>query len=163
MNFLLYRRLFFSSTEPILVEVFVFNFLHCFRCPSDVYLNRLTSAEIDYVYDLWPLNDVYTRDDIRYPVEQNVAFGLFHKTSNELLAWVMQAHYGAIGMLYTKENVRRHGYAKTLIKLMVGELTKNSVLPYATIMACNAKSISLFHSLGFRQISPMRYVAVCKN
>lgn len=140
-----------------------FIILDFFRCLPDVNLKRLTSADIDCIFDLWPLNDVYTRDDIRCPVEQNVAFGLYHKRSNEPLAWVMQTHYGAIGMLYTKENVRRNGYARTLIKVMVKELTKNSVLPYATIIATNAKSISLFHSMGFRQISPMRYVAVCKN
>ncbi len=134
-----------------------------FRYPSDVYVARLSINELDYIYDHWPHHDVYTKDDIQYPIERSASFGLFKKDTGELMAWVMQAHYGAIGLLYTKESVRRRGYAKILVKLIAQEFAKMSIQPYAMIMASNVKSISLFHSIGFRYITPMKYIMVCKK
>ena len=91
------------------------------------------------------------------------SYGIYERENNELLAWVMQTHYGGIGMLYTKETVRRHGYAKVLVMMMAKKLAEEVIQPYAMIVESNTKSISLFHSMGFKHISLMRYVKVFKE
>lgn len=105
---------------------------------------------------------MYTKDAIRYAID-SLSFGVFSKKSDELLAWVMQTHYGAIGMLYTIESARGNGYAKLLVKIMSKELAKLMIHPYALIMESNTKSLSLFHSVGFRQITRMKYIIVSKE
>lgn len=115
---------------------------------------------MDTIYDLWPLTDIHTKDDIINSIELSFSFGVYSREDNELLAWVMQAHYGAVGMLYTKENVRRHGYAKILVMKMAKKMVEEGIPPYAMIMESNTKSISLFHSIGFKQITRMKYLKV---
>lgn len=128
--------------------------------PDDVYVARLTMDDVDLIYDLWPLTDIHTKEDIINSIESGPSFGVFSKFDNEPLAWVMQAHYGAIGMLYTKESVRRHGYAKILVMMMARKMVEEGIPPYASIVETNTKSITLFHSIGFKQMTRMRYLRV---
>lgn len=128
-----------------------------------MYLANLTKKHADTIFDLWPLQDVHTREDVVNSIEMSISYGLFDNDTHELLAWVLQTHYGALGTLYTKESVRRNGYAKILVMLMSKMLAEDIIQPYALIVESNTKSLALFHSLGYKEITPMRYVKVVRD
>lgn len=129
-----------------------------------MYLKRLTLEDnVDLIYDLWTNKVIHTKEDIINIISKSFAYGLLSKSNNELLAWVMLSHYGAIGTLYTLESARKRGFAKILVKKISKELAREMIPPYTTIVEKNITSISLFRSLGFNQITRFRYVSVVQN
>ena len=133
----------------------------CYSIPDDITIRPLKIEDIDSIYDVWPQKDVWTVDEIIYAIQCNVSFGLFTKNTNDIRAWVMFAHYGGVRMLYTKEDFRRLGYARLLVKLITKELAKIGVTPSAAIMAINAKSLALFNGLGYEKVTDIKYFNVC--
>ncbi|XP_065207068.1 uncharacterized protein LOC135836269 [Planococcus citri] len=133
-------------------------------CPDNVYVKKLTTEDnVDLIYERWTNKVIHTKEDIINIIELSFAYGIFSKSDNELLAWVMLSHYGAIGTLYTMEHARKCGYAKILIKIISKELVQEMIPIYTAIVVKNITSISLFQSIGFKQVGNFRYVNVVRN
>lgn len=134
-----------------------------YRYPDDVYEASLTKDYVEIIYEAYSLMNVHTKEQISNSIELSFSYGVFSKFNNELLAWVMQTHFGAVGMLYILEKARRRGFAKTLVMRMAKKMSEEGIPPYAMIMESNEKSFSLSHSIGPEEIICIKYLKVNQN
>ncbi|KAG5867387.1 hypothetical protein JTB14_022925 [Gonioctena quinquepunctata] len=133
------------------------------ECPPDVKLAKLEITHSNLVNTHWtnsfPNSEVYVAEFIK----NNGGFGLFLKSTNELVAWVFKTAVGKIGLLHTLETHRKKGYASILIK----ELSKNIALDgedvTTNVIVTNEASKKLMEKLGFRNVGLCYYITLEEN
>lgn len=75
--------------------------------------------------------------------------GIRDKESGELVAWALTHIDCHIGIVHTKENFRKKGYAKRVMTFLSLEFAKSGRVPHVVIATDNTASIALFNALGF--------------
>lgn len=83
----------------------------------------------------------------------NGGYGLFLKSDNSIVAWVLKNHLGALAILQTVEEHKRKGYGSLITKVLSQEIAKEGHEPIAMVLIENVTSQKLFKNLGFQIIS----------
>ncbi len=99
------------------------------------------------------MNHIFTKEHLQDCLcsDDRFAFGIFEKQTNELLSRCMRSN-GDITALQTVQKARGKGYAKLLIKKVSKTLAELSIQPFAYADLSNKSSISVFHSVGYKNL-----------
>ncbi|XP_008190613.1 uncharacterized protein LOC663674 isoform X2 [Tribolium castaneum] len=122
------------------------------ECPSDVYLKKLEPSAGQQVDTIWPHRFLGSDQYLSNFIEANGGYGLFLKSTNEMVAWVLKHAWGHLAMLQTEEAHKRKGYASLVTKALSKEIAEEGHWPLGTILLENKNSISMFEKLGFSSI-----------
>lgn len=132
------------------------------KCPDNVYIAPLERNDLDYLYDIWMLRDIYTIEELYNTSRLNFGYGVFEKDSGTLLAWAMQSHYGGVGMLQTREGHARKGYARLICSYVTKKLADLPIKPHSLVKADNIVSKKLFWSIGYEEVASMKYFKISR-
>ncbi|KAJ8977607.1 hypothetical protein NQ317_011779 [Molorchus minor] len=98
-------------------------------CPPEVYIGKLNKNHVLDVNSRWPHRYRNSDKFISFLIEMNDAYGVFLKSNDELVAWILLSVMGQMAILQTKEGYERKGYASLVVKYMSKELAKKVKLP----------------------------------
>lgn len=132
----------------------------CYSCSEDVYLAPLKTSDVSYIHSVWAHNDVYTVAELEDTVRLNGGVGVFSASDDNLLAWVMHTHYGGVGVLQTRSDQMRRGYASLVARCISRAMAHLGISPHACVMNSNTKSQNLFKSIGYSRVSDIQYICV---
>lgn len=88
----------------------------------------------------------------------NKSLGLFLKSDDSLVCWVLGSPMGQMSTLQTDVNHKRKGYATLITKAKSKELAQDGFNPLGTIVQGNVASETMFSKLGFRSIDTCTFV-----
>ncbi|XP_044265554.1 uncharacterized protein LOC123011912 [Tribolium madens] len=127
--------------------------------PSGVYVKKIDASLANQINSFWLYSS--PGSDLKYLyslLEMNGGFGVFLEGTNEIVAWILKHCLGHIGMLHTKEEYRKNGYAILITKFLAEEIRKDGSCPFATIYSDNVASIRMFEKIGFQTIGTCAYL-----
>ncbi|XP_065216427.1 uncharacterized protein LOC135842745 [Planococcus citri] len=134
-------------------------------CPDRVEFAPLNDQHANEIHNLWGLKYDYSVDALKYSIRYNneAAYGVFCKTSGELLSRCIRSHTGFLGALQTVKSAQNKGYAKLLLKYIAKRLAEKDILPCGFIEDDNFASLHVFRSLGFKDMCKMKNYTAHKN
>lgn len=91
-------------------------------------------------------------------IEMNSSFGVFLKSDNTLVCWVLLNHLGLISNLQTLPEYERKGYGTLVTKALCKEIARSGCNPVTCTMKGNAQSEKLFGKLGFKKYDDCIFV-----
>ncbi|KAK9694192.1 FR47-like protein [Popillia japonica] len=128
------------------------------ECPDDVYIGKLdqshlklNQSHLKLVNSHWPHRFEGSEEYLGTYVEMNNCYGIFLKSNDELVCWIMKNNMGQLSVLQTLPEYTRKGYATILTKMLSKEIAEEGHHPLATIVVGNIASEMLFKKLGFRK------------
>ncbi|XP_074037421.1 uncharacterized protein isoform X2 [Leptinotarsa decemlineata] len=121
------------------------------ECPDDVKFEKIELSHIQTAKSVWFFDD-YNRsyEYVCSLIEHNGGVGLFLKSTNELVAWILKSALGELGLLHTLEKYRGRGFAEILVKELSRQIAQEGDEPTAMISLSNAASKSLAEKVGLR-------------
>lgn len=131
-----------------------------FRCASDVYIKKLEPIAAKQINAVWPHRFVDSDKYLGGFIDVNGGYGVFLKSTNEMVAWVIKHAWGHLAMLQTEEEHKRKGYASLVIKALSKEIGEEGHWPIATVLLQNEKATNTFKKLGFSNIGICHFVIV---
>ncbi|KAG5894606.1 hypothetical protein JTB14_026137 [Gonioctena quinquepunctata] len=131
--------------------------------PPEVKLAKLEVSHSNLVSSHWPHRFPRCEEYIAAFIENNGGFGLFLKSTNELIAWVLKTGVGKIGVLETVEAHRKKGYASILTKTLSKEIALEGENPTTNVLDTNIASMKLMEKLGFRNVGLCYYITLAGN
>ena len=78
--------------------------------------------------------------------------GIFLKSNDQLVTWMMCHPPNGMSRLLTLEPHRRKGYASLVTKYLTKRMAQSGHFPYINIVAGNPVSRKFFESIGFRYL-----------
>ncbi|XP_044269901.1 uncharacterized protein LOC123014716 [Tribolium madens] len=130
------------------------------ECPPDVYLKKLEPCAGQQVDAAWPHRFPGSDKYLTSFIEANGGYGLFLKSTHEMVAWVLKHVWDHLAKLQTEEAHKRKGYASLVTKALSKEISNEGHWPLGTILLENKKSISMFEKLGFSSIGICNFLVV---
>lgn len=121
--------------------------------PDDVYVKSLEHYHAPAVFQSWPYNHLTTLQDVTEEIVQLPSAGLFLKSDNQLVTWIMCHPPNGMSRLHTVEQHRRKGYASLVTKYLTKRMAQAGYYPYVNIVAGNLVTGTFFENLGFRFLS----------
>ncbi|GJQ79128.1 hypothetical protein Trydic_g5381 [Trypoxylus dichotomus] len=82
------------------------------ECPDEVYMQELNRLHAPTVDIHWTYRSEGTEDYIGKLIEMNISYGLFLKSSDSLVCWVLLNEYGMISNLQTLPGYERKGLVR---------------------------------------------------
>jgi GNAT superfamily N-acetyltransferase len=82
------------------------------------------------------------------------------RIEGELRSWLLVHEDGSMGVMYTKEAYRKHGYGHELTMEMIRMLREQDKKPYVQIDIENLPSIKLAEKCGFRRVGEVTWFGV---
>ena len=123
------------------------------RIPDEVYVKDLEPNHAIRVHEKWPGKDTASTDCIVDAIAHLPSVGIFLKANDKLVCWaVCHPPSGGISHLYTEENHQGKGYGSLAVQQLSKQLSKNGLVPFATIFTGNDASLRLFSKLGFEYV-----------
>ena len=122
------------------------------RVPSDVYLSSLERRHAQLIFDNWSHNISSSVSEVEAEIEKMPSVGLFLKSNDQLVCWMVSNPPFGMGLLFTLEGHRRRGYAKLVAHFMSKRMAQSGFVPFVTIVQGNSSSFAFFQSLGFRPL-----------
>ena len=122
------------------------------RVPSDVYLSSLERRHAQLIFDNWSHSISSCISEVKDEIKKMPSVGLFLKSNDQLVCWMVSNPPFGMGLLFTLEDYRRRGYAKLVTHCMAKRMAQSGFLPYVTIVQGNSSSFAFFRSLGFRPL-----------
>nr|XP_022915780.1 uncharacterized protein LOC111425769 [Onthophagus taurus]XP_022915788.1 uncharacterized protein LOC111425769 [Onthophagus taurus] len=119
------------------------------KCSEDVYIGTLNQSHVPLVSSLWPREFNGANEYFSSFVETKGGLGVFLKSNNQLVSWVLRNHWGVLVNLRTIPDYKRKGYGTLLVKAMCKKIAEEGNTPLATIIVGNIASEDLFKGLGF--------------
>ncbi|XP_044270434.1 uncharacterized protein LOC123015062 [Tribolium madens] len=130
------------------------------ECPPEVYLKKLDPSAGQQMNATWlhrfPGSDKYLTSFI----DANGGYGVFLKSTHEMVAWVLRHAWGHLAILQTQEAHKRKGYASLVTKALSKEIANEGHWPLGTILLKNRISINMFEKLGFNSIGICNFILV---
>lgn len=93
----------------------------------------------------------------------NETYGIFLKSNDNLVCWVMRNFIGMISNLQTVPEHKRNGYAVLITKVIAKEIAAQGHNPIACIMEGNLRSEKLFLKLGFWKYDDCTFIFTNKK
>lgn len=128
------------------------------RCPDDVYLSLLREEDISTVNSIWPHNYEGSEKYLKDVRRLNYGYGVYSKCDSELLSWALKYEYGDIGVLQTKQEHKRKGYAEMVVRAISKKMLEDGENVHVHIIKGNVASERLFLSLGFEIVGNVRWI-----
>ncbi|KAJ8924216.1 hypothetical protein NQ315_007007 [Exocentrus adspersus] len=122
------------------------------ECPEEVYMKQLDTTHAHFVNSLWPHRYEDSEKYVALLIEMNDSYGLFLKSTGELVCWVLLSMLGQLNLLQTVDAHKRKGYASIIVKHASKEMAKKGYSAFGTIFIENEASVALFRSIGFRNL-----------
>ncbi|XP_063905081.1 uncharacterized protein LOC135124140 [Zophobas morio] len=129
-------------------------------CPPDVYVKKLDPTLSDKINSVWPHKYPGSENYVSGLIEMNGGYGVFLRSSNEMVAWVVKHCFGHIGVLQTDEKHKKKGYGSLVTRALALEILDEGHWPFGTVYPDNAGSIKLFEKLGFERIGFASYMDI---
>ncbi|KAJ8924215.1 hypothetical protein NQ315_007006 [Exocentrus adspersus] len=133
------------------------------QCPEQIYIKKLDKTHSDLINSLWPHRYENSEKHISLLIEMNGGYGLFSKSNNQLVSWVVISMLGQLTMLQTLESHKRKGYASILLRHASKELGKKGFSAFGTVVVGNAPSVAMFEKAGFKNMGIATYSYFCEN
>ena len=130
------------------------NWIFCisYRLPADVYVKSLEATHAPLVFESWPYKHLTTLQDVVDEIVQLPSAGIFLKSNDQLVTWMMCHPPNGMSRLLTLEPHRRKGYASLVTKYLTKRMAQSGHFPYINIVAGNPVSRKFFESIGFRYL-----------
>ena len=112
------------------------------------------------INDLWPHRFLQSEQYLASYIDANGGYGVFLKSSDQMVAWVIKHAFGHLAMLQTEEDHTRKGYASLVTKALSREIAEEGHWPLGTILLENKNSVAMFEKLGFRNIGICSFLVV---
>lgn len=109
------------------------------------------------VNDFWPYKDDDTIEYVTVLIEMNNCYGIFLKSDNSLVSWILKSNFGELANLTTVPEYARKGYGSLMTMYMSKEIAEEGYSVMATIVLGNLASENLFGKLGFDCVDRCRY------
>lgn len=127
-------------------------------CPDEVELAPLSEQHVDEIYKVWLMKNAFNIDTLRNSLRYNdeAAYGVFCKTSGELLTRCLRSHSGLLVALQTVEKAHNKGYARLLLKYVAKKMAERDILPCSYTADFNQTALHVFQSTGYKEMCKMR-------
>ncbi|KAI4469222.1 hypothetical protein MML48_2g00003612 [Holotrichia oblita] len=129
-----------------------------YTCPEHLYFARLKKSHAAQINDVWPHKSKNSQGYLEILIEMNNSLGLFLKSDDTLVCWVLRSPMGQMATLQTDVNHKRKGYASLVTKAMSKQIAQDGFNPLGTIVRGNVASETMFSGLGFRSIDTSTFV-----
>ena len=123
-----------------------------FRLPPEVYLKSLDRCHAQLIFDNWSHNVTSSVYEVEEEIATMPSAGLFLKSNDQLVCWMVNNPPFGMGLLFTLEEYRRRGYAKLVTQYMSKRMVQSGLVPFVTIVQGNTSSFAFFQSLGFQPL-----------
>lgn len=129
-----------------------------YSCPDEVELKPLTEDDLNEIYEVWILKDLFTKEHLKNCLQLNdeAAYGVFCKTTGHLLARCVRSHSGVLAALQTAEKARNKGYAKLLLKYIAKNMAQRGIQPCTYTVDFNTASRRVFRGAGYKEMSRLK-------
>ncbi|KAI4469223.1 hypothetical protein MML48_2g00003613 [Holotrichia oblita] len=129
-----------------------------FKYPNDIYVKQLSKSDVSVINNNWPHKYEGSENYLSRFIEMNTCYGIFLKSDDKLVCWVLKNHLGQLGILQTLPEYKRKGYASLITKVMSKDIAKDGHNPLGTVLISNNASESMFEKLGFHYIDKCTYI-----
>jgi len=129
-------------------------------CPPEVYVAPLKPNQASTINSIWPHKFPGSEDYVRNLIKVNGGFGLYLKTNDKLVAWVLKNFLGTMVVLQTLEEYKRRGYASLVVRAMSRDIAEEGHNPLGTVVTTNSPSQGMFAKLGFQILDYARFIGI---
>ncbi|KAJ8963252.1 hypothetical protein NQ318_018718 [Aromia moschata] len=127
------------------------------ECPPDVYIKKLDPSHASTVNSVWPHRYSNSEKFVAFLLTMNDGYGVFLKSNDELVSWIIVTMLGQLGLLQTKEAHKKKGYAALVTRQLSKKIAEKGFNVFGTVLVNNVASIRLFEKLGFRSLEKSVY------
>ncbi|KAF2878768.1 hypothetical protein ILUMI_27395, partial [Ignelater luminosus] len=128
-----------------------------FQIPSNMYVARLTEQDVSVINSHWPHSYPGSDKYLKFIIGMNGGYGLYLKSTNALIAWIMRIQIG-MGTLHVMDEYKRKGYGSLITKVLTKQLAQEGVYPIASTLNNNNISQAMFTKLGFKKCTSVMYL-----
>lgn len=129
------------------------------RCPDEVYCKQLDTSSVEKIYSVYKYKNK-PPGYLAKLIEMNKCYGLFLKSTDELVCCAFKTAIGQIGMLQTMDEFKRKGYGSLVTRIIAKSLAEEGIQPFATITENNEASKEMFNKIGFQFLWFSNYILV---
>ncbi|KAG5896306.1 hypothetical protein JTB14_008862 [Gonioctena quinquepunctata] len=113
------------------------------KCPDHLRLSKLQVTDSNLMNSTWAGRFPGSEEYIATLIEKIGGYGLYLKSTNELVAWVVKKGLGEIGLLQTVDQQKKKGLASILLRKISKEIAEDGDDPTGTVSAINIPSRTL--------------------
>lgn len=115
-------------------------------------MEKLNKSHVNVINLYWLHNHKGSENYLSTLIEKNDVYGIFLKSNNKLICWVLRNHFGLLCNLQTLPEYYGEGYGSLLVKIISKELAgRENDFIGCIIINGNDVSESFFGRLGFRK------------
>ncbi|KAG5896305.1 hypothetical protein JTB14_008861 [Gonioctena quinquepunctata] len=129
-------------------------------CPDPLKLSKLQVTDSNLMNSIWAHTFPGSEEFVATLIEKYGGYGLYLKSTNELVAWVVKKGLGEMGLLQTVDHQKKKGLASILLKKMSKEIAEDGDDPTIIVVATNTPSRTLMEKLHFENVGPCYDVRV---
>lgn len=119
---------------------------------------------MDFIHSHWPHRRLdhpeFTLGTLTTRIKMSKGIGLFSKSDDELMSWILLSEFGTLSVLHTVEKHRQKGYAqivtKQMAKVVALEKKHDSI---ATIVPGNKMSENFFKKLNYTFVQTATWIS----
>ncbi|XP_061389386.1 uncharacterized protein LOC133324561 [Musca vetustissima] len=120
--------------------------------PDGYDLAELQERHADLIHSLWANNKEGSLDYIKGHIQINKTIGLYQKSNNELIGWILQNEFGGIAVLQVMSSHQRKGFGRILVEALTNIIAETESIPAtAWVVVGNVKSESLLQKVGYKR------------
>lgn len=112
---------------------------------------------------LWPYHYPGSEEYIALMLEINGGFGLFTKSTDQLVSWVLLNCLGDLGLLQTLEECQRKGYGSIMIRVASQKIGLEGGWCCGAVSVDNGACQTLLRKIGFTDIANCQYIMCNKQ
>nr|XP_023028859.1 uncharacterized protein LOC111517035 [Leptinotarsa decemlineata] len=121
------------------------------ECPEDMKLGEIELRHSKKIHSGWSFKEYpQSYEFVCSLIDNNGGVGLFLKSTDELVAWVLKSALGELGLLHTSEKYRSKGFASIVMKQLSRQIAQEGEDPVTSILLTNEASKKLVKKLGFK-------------
>lgn len=125
----------FSISEDANIEIKPLNAIHSF-----------------VIKEHWP-HPLIGEDDIPCAlIDVNGGYGIFLKSTGQLVSWGIKTMMGQIGFVQTLKEFQRKGYASIIVRKFAKEFASEGINPCAIVAIDDIVSHNFFENNGFKKV-----------
>ncbi|CAG9761321.1 unnamed protein product [Ceutorhynchus assimilis] len=144
-------------------DVWVLNKENATKIQEDnekVYVKNIQLEDLSVVNNHWPFKYPESEQKLMDLSKLTKGLGVYLKSNNQLISWVVCSRLGQMGALQTLGEYRFKGYAALAVKNMAKTLAEAGFDCCGSVDRGNVASERLLSKLGFKKLRAYHYIAV---
>ncbi|XP_017771660.1 PREDICTED: uncharacterized protein LOC108559041 [Nicrophorus vespilloides] len=129
-------------------------------CPPEVYIGPLKPYHAPLINSIWPHRFPGSEGYLTTFIKMNGGRGLFLKSNDKLVAWVLKNQLGTLVVLQTLHDYKRKGYGSLVTAALSREIAEEGHNVIGTVLVNNSASQAMFKKLGFDILDYSRFIGV---